>query len=62
MRLRGTALFIEGVERGLVAAITPIVVPTKSLLVVFPIELIVIKSSQKINPFVHHHLDIAVFK
>jgi len=32
MRLRGTALFIEGVERGLVAAITPIVVPTKSLL------------------------------
>jgi hypothetical protein len=28
MRLRGTALFIEGVERGLAAAITPIVVPT----------------------------------
>jgi len=27
MRLRGTALFIEGVERGLAAAITPIVVP-----------------------------------
>jgi hypothetical protein len=28
MRLRGTALFIEGVERGLAAAIIPIVVPT----------------------------------
>ena len=27
MRLRGTALFIEGVERGLAAAITPIVMP-----------------------------------
>src|SRR3984893_13048159 len=27
MRLRGTALFIEGVERGLATAITPIVVP-----------------------------------
>src|SRR5882762_6263905 len=37
-------------------------VPTKPLLVVLSIKLVVIESSQKINAFFHHHLDIAVLK